>query len=131
MLILKAIGIWGVILVCAVLNGAVREAVLVPKLGNPVALVLSGLLLSACILVVSFELVPKLGRLQTRDCLYLGLFWLCLTLVFEFSFGRLLQQRSWSELLEAYTFKGGNIWPLVLLVTLIAPLLAVRLRSKT
>ena len=131
MLILKAIGIWGVILVCAVLNGAVREAVLIPKLGNPLALGLSGLLLSACILAVSLVLVPKLGRLQTRHCLYLGLFWLCLTLVFEFSFGRLLQHRSWSELLEAYTFKNGNIWPLVLVVTLIAPLVATRLRSKT
>jgi len=32
-------------------------------------------------------------------------------------------------LLEAYTFKDGNIWPIVLLVTLVAPLLAVRLRA--
>ena len=130
-LILKAIGIWGVILVCAVLNGAVREAVLIPKLGNPVALALSGLLLSACILVLSFVLVPKLGRLQSRHCLYLGLFWLCLTLGFEFSFGRLLQHRSWSELLDAYTFKNGNLWRVVLGVTFIAPLVAVRLRGKT
>ena len=131
MLILKAIGIWGVILVCAVLNGAVREAVLIPKLGNPVALVLSGLLLSACILVVSFALVPKLGRLQIGQCLYVGLFWLCLTLAFEFSFGLLVQHRSWSELLEAYTFKNGNLWPMVLVVTFIAPLAAVLLRGKT
>lgn len=131
MLLLKAIGIWGLILVCAVLNGAVREAVLVPTFGNPVALALSGLVLSACILVISFALVPKLGRLQGRQCLYLGLFWLCLTLAFEFGFGLLLQHRTWSELLEAYTFMNGNLWPLVLLVTLIAPLAAVRLRGKT
>ena len=131
MLILKAIGIWCVILVCAVLNGAIREVVMIPKLGNPVALVLSGLLLSACILVLSFALVPKLGGLQTRHYLYLGLFWLCLTLVFEFGFGRLIQHRRWSELFEAYTFANGNLWPLVLVVTLIAPLLAVRLRGKT
>ncbi len=131
MRLLKAIGIWALILVCAVLNGAVREAVLVPAFGNPVALALSGLLLSACILVLSLALVPKLGRLQRRQCLYLGLFWLCLTLAFEFSFGLLLQHRTWSELLEAYTFRSGNLWPLVLLVTLIAPLAAVRLRGKT
>ena len=130
MLILKAIGVWGVIRVCAVLNGAVREAVLIPKLGTPVALALSGLLLSVCILVLSFALVPKLGRLQSRHCLYLGLFWLCLTLAFEFGFGRLLQHRSWSELLEAYTFKNGNLWPVVLVVTFFAPLAAVRLRGK-
>ena len=112
------------------LNGAVREAVLIPRLGNPLALVLSGLLLSACILAISFALVPKLGRLQSRHCLYLGLFWLCLTLAFEFGFGRLLQHRSWSELLEAYTFKNGNLWPVVLVVTFFAPLAAVRLRGK-
>lgn len=131
MLIFKAIGIWVLILICAVLNGAVREAVLIPNFGNPVALVLSGLLLSACILAVSFMLVPRLGSLQVTHCLYLGLFWLCLTLVFEFGFGRLLQHRSWSELLEAYTFKNGNLWPLVLVVTFVAPLVAVRVRGQS
>ena len=30
------------------------------------------------------------------------------------------------ELLDAYTFEGGNIWPLVLLATLLAPRLAGR-----
>jgi hypothetical protein len=32
----------------------------------------------------------------------------------------------WAELFEAYTFEDGNIWPVVLLVTLFAPLIAVR-----
>jgi hypothetical protein len=129
MLTLKATGVWLVILVCAVLNGGFREALLMPALGKPVALLLSGVLLSVAILAVSLLLVPALGRPSSSQCLYVGLLWLCLTLVFEFGFGRLVQHQSWRQLLEAYTFKDGDLWPLVLVVTLVAPLLAVRLRG--
>ena len=101
-----------------------REAVLLPRLGAPGALVLSGLLLSLCIVAVAVLLVPRLGPLAIGQRLGVGVFWLVLTLAFEFGFGRLVQRRSWPQLLEAYTFQGGNIWPVVLVVTLLAPLLA-------
>jgi hypothetical protein len=32
-------------------------------------------------------------------------------------------------MLEAYTFKDGNMWPLVLVITFLAPLVAHRLRG--
>ena len=129
MLLLKAAGIWLLILVCAVLNGAFRESTLLPNLAKPVALVLSGLLLCLCIVVISLIFVHRLGRLGTSQSLSIGLFWLCLTLAFEFGFGRVLQHRTWPELLDAYTFKDGNLWPLVLVVTFLAPLLTVRLSA--
>ena len=128
---LKSIAVWLVILVCAAVNGGLREAMLVSFLGRPIAVAVSGVLLSILIVAVSLLLLPWLGRLGTSRCLSVGLLWLCLTLVFEFGFGRLVQHRSWQQLLEAYTFKDGNIWPLVLVVTFIAPLLAVRLRSHS
>jgi hypothetical protein len=129
MLTLKSIAVWLVILVCAVLNGGLREALLMPSLGKPIALVVSGVLLSIIIVAVSFLLAPWLGKLSTSRCLYVGSVWLCLTLVFEFGFGRLVQHQGWPQLLEAYTFKDANIWPLVLVVTFVAPLLAVRVRA--
>ena len=58
----------------------------------------------------------------------MGLGWLALTLVFEFSFG-LLRGRTLAELLAAYRFEGGNLWPVVLAVTALAPWLAARLRG--
>jgi hypothetical protein len=128
MLTLKSIAVWLLILVCAVVNGGLREALLVPSLGKPVALVASGVLLSIVIVAVSVLLVPRFGRLSTSHCLSIGLLWLCLTLVFEFGLGRLVQHQSWQQLLDAYTFKDGNIWPLVLLVIFTAPLLAIRVR---
>jgi len=126
MLTLKSIAVWLAILVCAVVNGGLREALLIPSLGKPVALVTSGVLLSIVIVVVSVVLVPRLGKLSISQCQYIGLLWLCLTLVFEFGLGRFVQHQSWQQLLEAYAFKDGNIWPLVLVVTFFAPLLAVR-----
>jgi hypothetical protein len=81
-------------------------------------------------MAISLLLVPWVGKLSTSQGLYVGSLWLCLTLIFEFGFGRLVQHQSWRQLVEAYTFKDGNMWPLVLVVTFIAPLLAVRVRGR-
>ena len=129
MLIFKASLVWALILVCAVLNGAFREGFLLPRYGLVSAFVLSGLLLSVCIVLVSLVAVPWFGRPGGSRYLLLGLFWVSLTLVFEFSFGRLAQHRSWSQLLEPYTFKDGNLWPAVLIVTALSPWLAAHLRG--
>jgi hypothetical protein len=61
--------------------------------------------------------------------LLIGILWLILTLVFEFGFGHFLQHKTWPQLLKAYTFQEGNLWPLVLIVTTLAPLLAAYLRG--
>lgn len=120
---------WLAILALAFLNGGLRELVLVPRLGLPAALVLSGLLLCTCILAVALACIPRLGPLDRTQWLGMGLLWLLLTLGFEFGFGRMVQGRSWPELLAAYRFRDGNLWPAVLVFTLFAPLLAARLRG--
>ncbi len=127
-LALKALVIWAGILVLAMANGLLRESVLVPRLGTPAALVVSGLLLSALILCVAYLSLPWLKPGAPIQYWLVGFGWLALTLVFEFSFG-LLQGKSWPVMLEAYTFKGGNIWPVVLAVTALAPYFAARLRG--
>lgn len=129
MLALRSVASWLLILVLAMLNGALREAVLLPNLSKPVAFVLSGLLLSLAILIVAVALARWLKLNTPSRCLSVGLLWLCLTLIFEFGFGGAVQGRTWGEMLEAYMFKDGNIWPLVLVVTLFAPLAAARVRA--
>lgn len=125
-LISKAIAIWAGILLLAIANGALREAVLIPRLGAPVGLVLSGILLSVLIVGVAYFSLPWLGTRRPSHLWGIGIGWLVLTLAFEFSFGR-WQGKSWSTLFEAYTFRGGNLWPIVLLITALAPTLAARL----
>ena len=124
----KALAIWVVILVLAVINGTFREAVLIPKLGGSSGLFLSGSLLSLLILAATYLLLPWLGIRRSGQLLLIGVCWLALTLVFEFSFG-LLRGKALPEILGAYTFKGGNIWSVVLVVTAVAPCLAARLRG--
>lgn len=125
---LKAFIIWLGILVLAVANGVLRESVLMPGLGTPVAPVLSGLLLSALIIGVTYLALPWMQVIRPVQLWAVGFGWLALTLVFEFSFG-LWQGKSWPVLLEAYTFKDGNIWPVVLAATVLAPYIAARLRG--
>lgn len=126
---LKALVIWGGILALAVSNGMLRESLLIPVFGTPAALVLSGLLLSALIIGVTYLSLPWLQISHPLQLCAVGLGWLALTLVFEFSFG-VWQGKSWSELLEAYIFKDGNIWPVVLVATALAPYIAAKLRGR-
>lgn len=79
-------------------------AQLIPALGKPPGLILSGILLSGVILAVAYCALPWLGRPPVATYVAIGIGWLCLTLTFEFTFGRLIQGKSWSQVLEAYTF---------------------------
>jgi hypothetical protein len=126
---LKAFAIWLIILVLAVLNGALREMMLIPLLGTSVSLVLSGLLLSGLIFVTTYLVLPWLKMQYSRELVIVGLSWVALTIVFEFAFG-LSQGQSYQELLAAYTFTDGNIWPVVLVVIALSPWLAVRIRRQ-
>ncbi len=125
----KSFVIWIGILLLAIANGALREAILIPKLGAHAGLILSGVLLSALIVGVAYLSLPWLGAYRPSHLWSVGIGWLLLTLVFEFSFG-LWQGKSWPTLLESYTFEGGNIWPVVLFVTVLAPTLVAKLRGR-
>lgn len=128
-LIGKALVVWIGILLLAVVNGGFREAILIPILGRPSAFILSGILLSAIILAVAYISLSWFGRVQVEAYTAIGLGWLSLTLTFEFTFGRLIQGQPWLQLFEAYTFRGGNIWPIVLLITAMAPYIAAKVRG--
>ncbi|WP_297794849.1 hypothetical protein [uncultured Marinobacter sp.] len=125
----KALIVWLSILALAIANGLFREAVLLPAFGIPAAFILSGLLLSALIIGVAWVSLPWLRLRRPGQFWLVGFGWLALTLAFEFSFG-LAQGKSWPVMLEAYTFKDGNLWPLVLAVTACAPFIAAKMRRK-
>ncbi len=121
---------WMALVVLAVLNGALREAVLIPSIGAFAGLIASGLILSVAVFLVAYVAVPGLGHLDSAQYWIAGSIWLALTVIFEFSFGLFVEHKEFSELLRAYTFKGGNIWPVVLVSTLVSPWLSARLRAR-
>jgi hypothetical protein len=85
--LLKACGVWVFLVLLAILNGTVREKVLVPLLGTQWALPLSGISLSVLILVTTLLLLPFLGVLSSSQYWLVGGMWLLLTVLFEFLFG--------------------------------------------
>jgi hypothetical protein len=127
----RAVLWWAAILVLAIANGILRDTLLVAAMGPFAALVTSGIVLSLVIVVVAYIAVPGLGSLEGSQYWLVGVAWLALTLVFELGLGLLVQQQSPSQLLRAYTFEGGNLWPVVLVVTLVSPRLAAFLRARS
>jgi len=126
---LKAFALWLLVLVFAVANGALREGVLLQVFARSSAFTVSGILLIACIFVIALLSVHWLGKLTFVQYVLVGLLWLVLTLAFEFGFGLLVRRQTLASLLEAYRFKEGNIWPIVLAVVAVAPAAAAVVRG--
>jgi hypothetical protein len=112
--------IWLVILVLASLNGAVRDLLVAPRLGDTLARALGTLILCGLVLAVTWASIRWLGPRGPRQALGLGLFWVALTLTFECAAAR-LSGKPWSVVLADYDLLRGRIWMLVPIVTLLAP----------
>lgn len=128
-IIRKSFSAWLGILIFAVANGALRDTFLIPVLGKAPGLILSGILLSMFILIAAYFALPWFGQTSSANYIIIGASWLALTLAFEFTFGYLVQGKSWPVLLEAYTLKEGNIWLIVLAITATAPYIAAKFKG--
>ena len=126
--LVKAVLVWGAILLVAILNGVLRHTVLVHFLGSTVARALSGVILCLCIVAAATFASPWLGPHRRSPRFLIGALWLALTVVFELTV-TYAQHTSWQQVAGAYTLQGGNLWPLVLLTTFIAPWLGARIRE--
>ncbi|MGE5305823.1 MAG: hypothetical protein ACM3TN_21125 [Alphaproteobacteria bacterium] len=127
--LLKAIVLWLVLVVLAILNGTLRQEVLVPMLGDSVGLSISGVTLSVAIFLVSWFALPWYGPLPSSHYWIIGLVWLLMTVLFEFGFGHFIAHKSWPQLLQAYNVSQGNLWIVVLIATVVSPWLAARLKG--
>lgn len=121
---------WLVLLIAAIVNGVVREAVVTPMMSFTRARAISSISLSASILVLSWFLVPWIGPGSAGQALRVGAIWVGLTLLFEFGFGHYVSGKPWSELLADYNLFQGRIWILVLVTTFLAPWLVGCLRGS-
>jgi hypothetical protein len=127
----RALIVWFLILVLAILNGANRQGLLIPWLGEQVGHVISTVLLSLFVLVASWFLIPWVRPGSARDAWFIGVFWVLLTLGFEFLAGHYLFRSSWEKLFADYNLAAGRIWILVLLTTLLAPVVVLTVRRPT
>lgn len=127
-MLLKTTAIWSSFIPIA--NGLLREKCLVPLLGQRLALPFSGITASILFFLLTYFTLPWLGPLKPNRYRLIGLYWLAMTVAFEFLFGRLVAHRSWGELLRAYDVTGGNLWVLVLVTIALSPLVAARVQDR-
>lgn len=127
----RALAVWLLLLVIAVVSGMLREGLLTPRIGGAAAHVVGTLVVVALFLVaIGLTVRWIVPSLDPRALLLLGLGWTVLTVVFEFGFGRYVMGHSWSRLLHDYNVLAGRVWNLVLLTTLFGPWLIGRLRAR-
>lgn len=121
---------WFTMLGVAMVNGGLRDMTygkqLPALLANQLSC-LSGIILLG---VVIHQYVCRWSLTSARQALYIGLFWMMLTISFEFLFFHYVAGHPWSELLANYDMASGRLWPLVLLWVLIAPWLFYRFLNK-
>ena len=108
-MITRALIVWFVFLVFAIINGALREGLLVRPFGTKMAHILSTINLSAVILAVGMAAGPWIGYQSSADAWAVGALWVSLTLAFEFLAGHYLFGKSWAILLDDYNVLQGRI----------------------
>lgn len=127
-MVLRAIVIWLAILVLAALNGALRDLVMAPRIGDTIARAISTVILCGLIPLVAWLSIRWIGPRTRRHALLVGVLWVVLTLIFEFGSG-LYTGKSWAVTLEDYNLLRGRLWVLVPIVTFFAPGWAARVRG--
>ena len=120
-MLVRAGVVWFAIMLIAILNGAARDLLLVPRLGDLVARALSCLMLAALIVLVTWVSLRWIHPASLGDAWTIGVMWLTMTLTFEFVAGHYLFHTEWSTLLADYNLFAGRLWILVLVATTIAP----------
>ncbi len=127
---LRYLNTWFVLLVVAVVNGGLRDFTYgrhMPELLANQLSCASGILLFG---IVIRWFVRRYPPASARQAWGIGLFWLALTVAFEFLFFHYVAGHPWSELLANYDIAEGRLWPLILLWVASGPYFFYRLPLK-
>ena len=127
-MVLKSMLIWLSIIPLAIANGAFREGLLIPLIGDKSANPISGIILCILIFIVSFIFIPKLGKGTKKTYLTIGLLWFFSTVIFETVLG-LFEGIAFTEIINAYNITTGNLWLIVVIFTGIAPFLVAKIKN--
>ena len=111
------------------MNGALRNAVLTPRLDEFWAHITSTILLCTAMLVVTWLTIWWIRPAKSTEALLIGGGWVLMTVAFEFLAGHYVFGSPWDRLLEDYDLFGGRIWLLVLATSAFAPLIMARARN--
>lgn len=123
----RLLGVWCLMLLASIGNGALRDF----TYGRQISELAAHQLSTACgIVLLGLIMSFALRRWPARsgaEAWRIGLFWMGLTVAFEFLFFHYLGGHSWAELIANYDILGGRVWVFVWLWLLVAPVFLHRL----
>ena len=120
---------WVAMLVIAVANGALRQATFAKVMPELRAHQLSTLIGSVLIGLFIWFFIRTWPPSSSREALLIGLFWLVLTIAFEFFMEVVLAHRSLAQVLQDYNLLTGRVWVLFLIWLALAPWVFFRLHG--
>jgi hypothetical protein len=119
---LASVAVWLVFAVIAFAVGAIREVLLVPRIGEPTAHVVGTLIAVGLMALAIVAFVRRVARsCSTLDLVGIGVLWTAMTVAFEFGFFHLVMGVPLDELLADYNVLRGRLWVLVLATVLLGP----------
>ena len=119
----RVVGVWLILALAMIANGAFREFALRPALDAAHAGVISAMLGVAIILAITRWSFRGLAGAGTKQLVTASAVLVGLTIAFEFLFGRYIDRKTWAELAADYAIWRGRLWPLVVLTLALTPFL--------
>ena len=113
----------------AIANGTFRVGVLELRMTSGAAHVISAIMLCVLVLAFTWVTISWIAPQSLMEAIAIGIFWVVLTVGFEFGFGLLVSLRPWQELLAEYDVSRGRLWALALVTIAAAPYLTARFRG--
>jgi hypothetical protein len=120
--LLVGLAVWPLLPIAAVVNGAVREGLIAPALGQPAAEAIGVVTALALFYAITFVFLRRTQTPHgTADLWALGICWAILAVIFEFVFFGVIMGVPMDELIAAYNIFAGELWPVVVAGVLVAP----------
>jgi hypothetical protein len=127
--VLRALTAWLALILLEIVNGTLRVAFLVPRIGDLRARQFGVFTGSALILFVAWMFTPWLAARTVRRQLAVGLLWLALTLAFELLAGHYLFARPWRDLGADFDPRQGGLLAFGMGILALSPAIAARFRA--
>lgn len=108
-------------------NAGFREFVIIRYFAELRAHQLSTLVLIFLVAIYVWFVFPLLEIHNEYGAFLTGIFWVILTVMFEFTLGRMMN-RSWASLFQQYDISSGRIWSIFILCLLCLPYLVYTIR---
>jgi len=122
------IGTWFLFMILAIINGAIRNKIYKPIVGDLTSHQISTIILIILIIVATY-LILKFSdlKLSTSEAFLMGTILLVLTVTFELIIGHFVFGNTWEKLFADYNILKRRVWSLVLVTTFFAPYLTNKL----